>query len=126
LADRIDRLMIAVLLADDRERIPLLAEHLAPDFVYVHPTAVAEGAEGLSDVYSQFRHDQWLRFSLRRTSEVDMHHAHFRYSWESRLGDETVTRGWSYGWVDAEGKISRIVAFDDPVPARSSEDRPGQ
>jgi hypothetical protein len=126
LADRIDRLMIAVLLPDDRERMPLLAEHLAPDFVYVHPTAVAEGAEGLSDVYRQFRHDQWLHFSLRRTSEVDIHHAHFRYSWESRLGDETVTRGWSFGWVDADGKLSRIVAFDDPVLARLPADGTGR
>jgi hypothetical protein len=120
-ADRIDELMIAVFLADEHERIPRLTEHLAADFVYVDPSGVNEGPQGLSDAYSRVRHDQWLHFSVRRTSEIDMHHAHFRYAWESLENGETVTRGWSFGWVDAEGKISRIVSFDDPVPNRDTK-----
>ena len=72
--------------------------------------AVLEGAQGLSDAYTRFRRDGWLRISLRRTSEVDMHHAHFRYAWESLEGGRTAMTGWCFGWVDAEG-------FDrDPGP----------
>jgi len=112
--------MVAVFIADERERLQRLAEHLAPDFVYVTPRAVLEGPQGLSDAYARFRHDGWLRISLRRTSEVDMHHAHFRYAWESLEGDRTAMTGWCFGWVDAEGKISRIVSFNDPVPDRLS------
>jgi len=108
--------MMAVLIADERERIERLAEHLAPDFVFVNPRAVFEGAQGLSDAYSRFRHDGRLRASLRRSSDVDMHHAHFRYAWENLEAGRIVMEGWCFGWVDAEGRISRIVSFNDPVP----------
>ena len=37
LADRIDDLMAAVFIDNDRERLEKLAEHLAPDFVYISP-----------------------------------------------------------------------------------------
>jgi len=116
LTERIDQLMAAVFIADERERISRLAEHLAPDFVYVNPSAVVEGAEGLSDAYSGFRHDAWRHISLRRTSEVDVHHAHFRFTWESLEGTKVIMRGWCFGWVDAEGKIARLVSFNDRIP----------
>jgi hypothetical protein len=120
LSDRIDQLMLDVCVSDERERIPRLEEHLAPDFVFVSPTAVLEGAQGLSDAYSTYRHDGWLQVVLRRTSEVDVHHAHFRFAWERLEHGKTATWGWSFGWVDAAGKISRIVSFNDPVPPRAS------
>jgi hypothetical protein len=120
LSDRIDQLMLDVFVPDERERIPRLEEHLAPDFVFVSPTAVLEGAQGLSDAYSTYRHDEWRRVVLRRTSEVDTHHAHFRFAWERLEQGKAVTWGWSFGWVDAAGRISRIVSFNDPVPARDS------
>jgi hypothetical protein len=101
-ADRIDQLMAAVSIADERERLQRLAEHLAPD------------------AYTRFRHDGWLRITLRRSSEVDMHHTHFRYAWESLEGSRAAMKGWCFGWVDAEGKISRIVSFNDPVRDRVS------
>jgi hypothetical protein len=119
LSERIDQLMLDVFTPDERERIPRLAEHLAPDFVLVTPSAVAEGAQGLSDAYSTYRHDQWRHAALRRTSAIDMHHAHFRYAWERLELGKPVSSGWSFGWVDAAGKISRIVTFNDPVPTRT-------
>jgi hypothetical protein len=110
--------MVDVLIADDRERIPRLAEHLAPDFVFLDPTEVVEGPQGLSDAYSRLRHDQWRHTTFRRTSAVDMHHAHFRFAWERLEAGVVTGQGWCFGWVDAEGKISRIVSFNDPVPDR--------
>ena len=111
--------MLDVFILDDRERLPRLREHLAPDFVFVSPSAVADGAQGLSEAYSTYRHDGWLRVSLRRTSVIDMHHAHFRFAWERLELGKTASSGWSFGWVDAAGKISRIVSFNDPVPPRT-------
>jgi hypothetical protein len=120
LADRIDDLMAAVFIDDDRERVEKLSEHLAPDFVYISPQAVVEGAEGLSEAFSGFRHDEQLPATLRRTSAVDVHHAHFRYSWERAEGDEIAMEGWSFGWMDVSGLVSRIVSFDGLVPEGSS------
>ncbi len=118
LADRIDQLMIDVLVSDDGERIPRLAEHLTPDFVYITPSAVEEGAQGLSEAYSRFRREAWRKTSLRRTSGVDLHHSYFRFDWEQWEGTRVVLRGCCFGSVDGEGKISRIVLFDEPDPAQ--------
>jgi hypothetical protein len=120
LADRIDDLMAAVFIDDDRECLEKLAEHLAPDFVYISPQTVVEGAEGLSEAFSRFRQDEQPLAALRRTSAVDVHHAHFRYSWERSEGDEIAMEGWSFGWMDASGLVSRIVSFDGLVPGGSS------
>jgi hypothetical protein len=116
LAERIDDLMVAVFLADDRERVARMAQHVTPDFVYINPTAVYEGVEGLSEAYEHFRHEAWRHTSLRRTTVVDVHHAHFRYAWRRSDGEATITEGWSFGWMDAAGKVARIVAFDGLMP----------
>jgi hypothetical protein len=120
LADRIDDLMAAVLIDVDRERLKKLAGHLAPDFVYISPQTVVESAEGLSEAFSRFRQDEQRPATLRCTSAVDVHHAHFRYSWERAEGDEIAMEGWSFGWMDASGLVSRIVSFDGLVPEGSS------
>jgi hypothetical protein len=101
LAHRIDDLMAAVFIDDDRERLEKLGEHLAPAFVDISPQTV-------------------LPAILRRTSAVDVHHAHFRHSWERAEGDEIATEGWSFGSMDASGLLSRIVSFDGLVPGESS------
>jgi hypothetical protein len=120
LADRIDELMAAVFIDNDRERLEKLAEHLAPDLAYISPQSVVEGAKGLSEAFSRFRQDEQLPAILRRTSAVDVHDAHFRYSWERAEGHEIAMEGWSFGWMDASGLVSRIVSFDGLVPEGSS------
>jgi hypothetical protein len=116
LADRIDALMVAVMSRPDRERLETLGRHLAPDFVYLSPQVVVEGPEGLSEAFSRFRHDEAGLTTLRRTSAVDVHHAHFRYTWERRERGRVAMDGWSFGWMDPRGLISRIVSFDGLVP----------
>jgi hypothetical protein len=118
ISERIDHLMDAVFIPDDRERLEKIAEELAPDFVYVGPRAVVDGTEGLSEAFSRYRHEDWRHTSLRRTSAVDIHHGHFRYAWERRESGAIAMEGWSFGWVDAEGRIARIVSFDGLVPGQ--------
>jgi hypothetical protein len=120
LADRIDDLTAAVFIDNNRERSEKLAEHLAPDFVYISSQTVVEGGEGLSETFRRFRQDEQLPATLRRTSAVDVHHAHFRYSWERTEGDEIAMEGWNFGWMDASGLVSRIVSFDGLVPGAPS------
>jgi len=120
LAHRIDDLMAAVFIDDDRERLEKLANPLGPDFVYISPQTVVEGAKELSEAFRRVRPGEQLPVALRRTSAVDVHHAHFRYSWERAEGDEIAMEGWSFGWMDASGLVSRIVSFDGLVPGGSS------
>jgi hypothetical protein len=112
--------MAAVFIDNDRERLDKLAEHLAPDFVSISPQTLVEGAEGLSEAFRRFRQDEQLPAALRGTSVVEVHHAHFRYSWERAEGDEIAIEGWSFGWMDASGLVSRILSFDRLVPEGSS------
>jgi hypothetical protein len=116
LADRIDDLMAAVFISEQDERLEKLAEHLAPDFVYISPQTVVDGVEGFSEAFQRFRHDPPRPTTLRRTSAVDGHHAHFRYSWARAEGDDAAREGWSFGWTDSAGLIARIVSFDGLVP----------
>jgi hypothetical protein len=115
-AERIDALMAAVFIGDDRERIERLSAQLAPGFVYISPRAVVDGPDGLSDAFSHYRSDPWLGAKLSRTSAVDVHHGHFRYSWERKEQGEVAMEGWSFGWLAEDGRIARIVSFDGLIP----------
>jgi len=117
-SERIDQLMVGVFVADESVRLSKLSEHLAPEFVYISPHAVVDGAQGLSDAFSRFRQEEWLHAALRRTSAVDVHHAHFRYTWEREEAGKIAMEGWSFGWLNATGKISTVVSFDGLVPGQ--------
>jgi hypothetical protein len=124
-AARIDRLMAGVFILDERERLAQLAESLSSDFVYVSPGAVVDGAQGLSDAFSRYRHEEWRHTSLRRTSVVEVHHGHFRYTWERVERGAIAMEGWSFGWMDAEGRVARIVSFDGLTPGQYSAHEQG-
>jgi hypothetical protein len=117
-ATRIDHLMAAVFVSDDEDRLERLSAHVATDFVYISPAAVVDGAQGLSDAFSRYRHDEWRHTTLRRTSDVDLHHAHFRYSWERFENGARAMEGCSFGWTNGEGRIACIVAFDGLLPGQ--------
>ena len=124
IAERIDHLMTAVFVADDTGRLQRLTRHLPSDFVYVSPQAVFEGAAGLSEAFARLRHEPHWRTSRRRTSPVDLHHGYFRwyfrYSWARSERGVTALEGWSFGSLDTEGSISRVVTFEGLVPGRTA------
>ena len=115
-AARIDHLMAAVFDPDDRERLTRLADHLAPDFVYVSPDAVFGGAAGLSEAFARYRRESWRDTVLRRTSVLEMHHGFFRYTWERLERGVVAMEGWGFGSVDESGAIDRVVVFEGLVP----------
>jgi hypothetical protein len=117
IAERIDQLMMAVFVADDHERLRRLNEHLDADFVYISPAAVVDGAQGLSDAFGHYRHVS-LHNSLQRTTDVDVHHTYFRYAWRRQQDGHVTMEGWSFGWLDTDGKLLRIVSFDGLLPGQ--------
>src|ERR1700728_3341952 len=118
LAARLDRLMAAVLLADERERLGGLRARLSPNFVYVGPDAVFDGVDGLSEAFARYRHDRGLGAVLRRTSPVDQHHGWFRCTWARMERGRTAVEGWAMGSLDDAGAIRRLVVFEGLQPGR--------
>jgi hypothetical protein len=118
-AERVDHLMAAVFIADPDERMERLGRYLSADFVYVSPDAVFDGADGLSEAFSRFRHGDWPGTVLRRTSPVDLHHGYFRYTWERVERGVRAMEGWSFGSVDEAGAIDRVVVFEGLAPGQS-------
>lgn len=117
IGDRVDQLMLAVFLTDDRERLKRLQAHVTDDFVYISPAVVVEGAEGLSEAFAHYRRES-RHNTLHRTTEVDVHHAYFRYAWRREQDGRVTMEGWSFGWLHPEGKVQRIVSFDGLVPGQ--------
>jgi hypothetical protein len=117
-SQRVDRLMAAVFVADPDTRMARLAQDLAADFVYVGPDGVFEGADGLSDAFAGYRHEEWRHAALRRTSPVDLHHGNFRFTWARLEHGATVMEGWGFGSLDESGLIRRVVVFEGLEPSR--------
>jgi hypothetical protein len=116
---RIDRVMGAVFLPDPADRLARLGEDLAPDFVYVGPDGVFDGADGLSEAFARYRHEEWRHTALRRRSPVDQHHGYFRFTWTRVERGATVMEGWAFGSLDPAGMIQRVVVFEGLEPGRS-------
>ncbi len=122
IATRIDRLMAAVFKEDVDERLASLRRHVAPDFVYVTPEAVFEGPEGLSEAFALYRRADRRPVTLRRTSSIDLHHGYFRFTWKRMERGVTAMEGWSFGSLDEERAIGRVVTFEGLVPGVLDED----
>jgi hypothetical protein len=84
--ERIDQLMAAVIVPDDAERVARLAEHVAPDFVYVPVVDLDQAGP-----------------------------AHFRFSWQRVEDGVSAMEGWAFGLLD-DGAIQRIVVFEGLAP----------
>jgi hypothetical protein len=119
LTARIDHLMAAVFEPDDADRLTRLAEHVPPDFVYVGPDGVFDGAAGLSEAFVAYRRAARVT-TLRRTSPIDIHHGFFRFSWQRLEDGRSAMEGWAFGALDERGAIRRIVVFEGLTPGRNA------
>ena len=118
LSARVDHLMVDVLVEDEHDRLDELRARLSPDFVYVGPDAVFDGADGLSEAFARYRHDRSLAALLRRTSAVDQHHGWFRFTWARVERGQTAVEGWAIGSLDDAGAIRRLVVFEGLEPGQ--------
>jgi hypothetical protein len=122
LSRRIDHVMAAVLVGDERERREQLRDHLAPGFVYVGPDAVFEGVDGLSEAFALYRREDRRGTALRRTSQVDAHHDYFRFTWARVEHGRTAMEGWAFGSLDDRGALLRLVVFEGLEPGARADD----
>jgi hypothetical protein len=116
----VDHLMTDVLVEDERDRLDGLRARLSPDFVYVGPDAVFDGADGLSEAFARYRHDPGLATSVRRTSPLDQHHGWFRFTWARVERGLTAVEGWAVGSLDDDGAIRRMVVFEGLEPGQGA------
>ena len=116
--EHVDRVMAAVFVADRDTRRERLAQGVAPDFVYVGPAGVFDGADGLSDAFAGYRHEEWRHAALLRSSPVDARHGYFPFTWARLEQGATVMEGWAFGSLDESRLIRRVVVFEGPEPSR--------
>jgi hypothetical protein len=119
--ERIDHLMAAVFVADDTARRAQVAEHVAPDFVYVGPDGVYDSAAGLDEAFAAYRRPGHVT-TLRRTSPVEVHHGWFRFTWQRVEDGVRAMEGWAFGALDEHGTIRRVVVFEGLVPGRAGRE----
>ena len=81
MAETIDALMNSFSIPRADERLARIRELVANDFVFVNPGFVTEGPEELSKAFGEFLAFLESGVTIARTSEVGLHHHHFRYWW---------------------------------------------
>ena len=116
IADTIDALMSSFSIARAEERLASIRALVASDFVFVNPGFMAEGPEELSAAFGELMAFLDNGVTLARTSEVELHHDHFRYSWARYRGGQIEMEGCDFGWVGNSGELKRLVVFDHLGP----------
>ena len=126
IAQTIDALMSTFSITRAEERLASIRSLVASDFVFVNPGFVADGPEELSAAFGEFMAflDNGVR--IARTSEVEIHHDHFRYSWARYRGGVIEMEGCDFGWVGNAGELKRLVVFDHLGPRRLPIAGPGE
>lgn len=102
---------------DATRRRELLDRAWAPDGELVDPPLEATGTDAIGAlVDAVLGHYPDHRF--RRTSEIDVHHDHARYSWELVSPDGAVAvTGLDVATFDEHGRLTRVIGFFGDLPA---------
>lgn len=101
---------------DADERRALVRQVWSDDGRYVDPTADVSGGEalvahvgGVLEAFGDFR--------LRRTSGVDEHHDHARFTWSMETAEGgPIADGFDVVTLAADGRIDLVVGFFGPFP----------
>ncbi len=102
---------------DADRRMTLIEKVWASDGRLVDPPLEAVGHGGISDMATAV-HAQFPGCTFRRSSGVDSHHDHLRFTWELVAPDGTVAlKGLDVGEVAPDGRLRRITGFFGEVPA---------
>jgi hypothetical protein len=101
---------------DDRdERRRLLSEICLSDADFLSPNGANHGTEEYARGIDIFRRS----FPRSRTShgKPDSHHGFLRFRWTTDWNDgRPATQGVDFGSLAKDGRLSRLVSFDDPAP----------
>ena len=101
--------------ADPARRRRLIAQVWSDGARYVDPALEGEGHAGI-DSMVQAVQQRFPGHRFRRTSAVDAHHGHLRFTWE--LAPEQgapVVKGTEFGMLDGGNRLQSITGFFDKV-----------
>jgi hypothetical protein len=117
ITDLVDAHLAAFSTTDPDERAALVARAYAPDAHFADPLFVATGHEEITALAASVP-EMYPGHAFRRTSGVDVHHDHARYSFAFAAEDGTVViDGTEVAQVGADGRLVRVIGFFGPVPA---------
>jgi hypothetical protein len=107
----VDRYLAALNEPDADRRRQLIEEAWTPNGSLTDPPIDGEGYDGLAGVGSAL-HEHYAGHRFERTSEVDEHHAWFRFAWSlvGPDGSEVLT-GVDVGVLAADGRVGAVVGF---------------
>ncbi len=107
----VDRYLAALNEPDADTRRRLISEAWAPDGGMTDPPLTGQGHDGIAALGDAL-HGGYAGHSFRRTSAVDEHHGHYRFSWALVGPDGAVAvTGMDTGAVAEDGRIGQVVGF---------------
>jgi hypothetical protein len=115
--EAIDRYIAMWNETDPDRRRQLIAGLWTEDCTHADPMARVEGPDGIDGLVSTVQ-ERFPGHRFRRTSEVDSHNGHVRFSWELKpeRGPAPVC-GTDFGTMTPDGRLRAITAFFDAEPA---------
>jgi len=101
---------------DDARRAAMIERAWAVDGRLIDPPLVGEDHDGISDMAKTMQ-SLYPGHTFRRTSGIDAHHEHLRFSWDL-VGPEgtAVLAGVDVGDISEDGRLQRITGFFGDLP----------
>jgi hypothetical protein len=102
---------------DETRRAALIDQAWAVDGRLIDPPLVGEDHDGISEMAKTMQ-SLYPGHTFRRTSGIDAHHEHLRFSWELVGPDGAVVlNGIDVGDLADDGRLQRITGFFGDLPA---------
>ncbi len=105
---------------DDARRHELIGQAWAADGSLIDPPLTGHGHRGISEMAAALQ-QQFAGHRFERTSGVDAHHGHLRYSWRLVGPDGSVAvTGTDVGELAPDGRLRQVVGFFGELPDREA------
>lgn len=115
LAATVDRHLAAYGEPRPDRRAALIEGAWAPDGQLIDPPLTGAGHDGITEMAAALQ-QQFPDHRFRRSSAIDEHHGHLRYTWELvGSGGDVVLTGLDVGELDPDGRLRRVVGFFGPL-----------
>ena len=101
---------------DATRRATMIESAWAADGQLIDPPLAGKGHDGISEMAATMQ-AHYPGHTFRRTSGIDTHHEHLRFSWELVGADGTVAvAGVDVGDITTDGRLQRITGFFGDLP----------
>lgn len=119
--DLIDRYIAMWNETDGKRRRDLIGQVWTESASYLDPVLQGKGHSGI-DTMVQGVHERFPGHRFRRTSDVDAHHDHVRFSWElGPDGGPAVVKGIDFGVIGDGKRLEAITGFFNQAPSAAQQ-----